>query len=164
MAHETGSDYDPPFEDDVGSIPDDAILYRRVPPGPTFVGWDPGTTGAGGSPRVRGGAFQDYSTEAAARLGLPGPCMSVAVASILEAYGNQPSEIIKEYSSTYGVVALRAGELRDLNHGVQLDPNDQEGPWHAVVFCKDRPKRKSKGQSSIARRAEWVIIPDPPPR
>src|SRR5207245_8043111 len=97
------------YKDDLVTIPDAADLLRRV--SPAFVIWERD------GPRVTSQAFQDYPQAAAERLGLPSPCMSVALSATLTAEGHGPEKLLEVVDPTYGVVALNAGILRSLGEG-----------------------------------------------
>src|SRR5579864_3774478 len=94
------------YKDNAASIPDAAELLRRVHP--AFVVWE------SSGPRVTSQAFQDYPLEAARRLGLPSPAMSVALLAILQAAGHSAQKLLEMADHHYGVVALSAAMLRSL--------------------------------------------------
>jgi hypothetical protein len=147
--------YQSPFVDEVEVILDDEWLYRRIYPG--FIDWQ--HRDANGSPRVKGGAFQDYGDEQAEKLGYEAPAMSVAVRCLVEALTG-PAHLLATFSPAYGLVAFTAGEARALNQGVMWRPVVGE-PWHAIVFDKAVRRRKSSAQSALALAAtqRWVVVP-----
>ncbi len=142
--------------DDKQGIPDDLILYRRVD-------WDR----IGGRPkcppgevaRLSGNAFTDYKEDVARELGYEGPCMSVALGRVLEAFGFPSSKVIEEYEG-YGLARVRVGDLRQLTRfdgspcpqGVMASPTEKE-PWHCVVFDYEAGQRKRAVCSAIVRVA-----------
>lgn len=151
------------FIDDLQAIPDDAVIFRRVPS--DFVDWN--ALDHGGRPRLTGQAFQDYPEEVARdRYGLPGACMSVGVESVLLEHGNTPSRLLDGYDSSYGLARLRAGDLRNLcrndgtsaSQGLMPNATDEE-PWHAVVFSQVSSKKNKTIQRLIAAVASWEIVP-----
>jgi len=145
------------FDDQSDAIPDDVLLYRRIPP----VGIDWTKRNMAGEPRLSGGGFQDYSAAKAADYGLPGPAMSVGLQSVLVQYGKEPGVMLDGFPDTYGLAGVRAGEVRALNQGVMANPTEKE-PWHAVVYSKDGKRRSPSVQTKIAQVARWVLLPADP--
>jgi len=147
-----------PLVDDRVNIPDDTLLYRRVP-------WDlvggKAKCPLGESPSLSGNAFRDWSAELARSRGYAGPCMSVGVGTML----NDPQQMLGEERQGYGVAVVRAGDMRTLTRrngttqepqGIMLSPTDAE-PWHGVVFCLDGSRRKDPVCAAISDHAAWVI-------
>ena len=146
--------------DDRDAIPDDEVLFRRV-------SWQ----GIGGRERVpegetarlTGNAFNDYSTEAAANRGYPGPCMSVAVRSILLANDEGPQTELEGHPDA-GIAWIRAGDLRALTRrsgepcpqGIMLAP-EAGRPWHAVVFDLSGTRRGNPVKDAVSGVAQWEI-------
>lgn len=141
-----------PYSDD-DRIENDEILYRQVHP--NFVDWS--DTDDAGYPRIQKAAFQDYPEEEAARLGCPGPAMSVHISSVVRQTGREPSELIP--NSSYGLAALRADEVRQHSQGIQCWPTDDDES-HAVVFSKTKAKRTQGQQKRMREIAYWVVLPD----
>ncbi|SRR6266511_1051739 len=148
------------FVDDVEAIPDDAVLYRRVP-------WDM----IGGKAKCPRGAratlnencFTDWPDAKARQVGLPGPCMSVGVSVVLDQH-NKPAATVLDSYTDFGLAWVRAGDLRRLERadgtpcpqGIMLCPTERE-PWHGVVFdMKSRP-RGGAAKKAIVRIADWLI-------
>jgi len=141
------------FSDDP-SIRDDELLYRRVHP--TWIDWtDPD------APRVRRVAFQDQKEAVALEMGLPGPCLSVGLSSVLEEHNVDPAKMLESWGYEYGLASIRAGGARGSNQGVMRWPTEDE-PWHGVVFAASGGKRSSGVQSHLAQSAKWVHIPERP--
>ncbi len=144
-----GGDFEP-YEDEPEAIPDDAVLYRRVHPNYVDVDED-------GTLKVQSGAFQDASAEWAHEHGYPGPAMSVHLRSVLKSEGKHPSSVLEGLLG-FGLVRLRAGDLRDHGMGIQRRPTEDD-PSHAVVFAIDRSKRSGGQQKRTRDAAEWEITP-----
>jgi len=148
------------FHDDVESVPDDVLLFRRVD-------WDK-IGGKSRSPKgvhaqLNGNCFTDWPDQKAREAGYPGPCMSVGVSIVLDQHGRHPSAMLEDLSE-YGLAFVTAGALRNLvradgtacPQGIMLCPTERE-PWHGVVFdLESRPRPKSV-QKSIAKVAGWII-------
>jgi hypothetical protein len=148
------------FEDDRLAVPDAVILYRRVD-------WDkvggrercPG----GESPRLTKNAFGDYSRDKAVELGYPGPCMSVAVSSIMLEQGQSPADLLIGFEG-YGLAGIPAADLRGLERksgnpcpqGIMLAATPKE-PWHAVVFSYNAGMRSDGDRQAIADKAFWEV-------
>lgn len=150
----TASNFESPYTDERNSIPEDALLYRRIYG--EFIDWS--SVDAEGRPRLTGQAFQDYSLQAAQRLGLPAPCMSVALGLILEEHGLPPEKVLEGYDDTYGLAVLTAGDARSLYQGVMTKPTTDE-PWHAIVFSINSSKKNKTVRSALAEKAQWVHVP-----
>ncbi len=148
------------FVDDLVGIPDGAVLYRRVSWG--ILGGDKKCM-PGQAARLSGNAFADYRENVARELDYPGPCMSVAVSTVLTALRLPPSKVVESYPG-YGLARVRAADLRNLSRadgsacpqGLMLAPTKKE-PWHCVVFDPQDPPRKGSVQKAIARVAEWEL-------
>jgi hypothetical protein len=148
------------FHDDVDSIPDETLLYRRVD-------WDK-IGGREKSPigvpaSINGNCFRDYPEPRARDMGLPGACMSVGAGNLMDQHGKQPRVMLAEYDG-YGLALVRAGDLRKLQRadgtpcpqGVMLCPTPDE-PWHSVVFDVANQPRPNPVCKQIARAASWEI-------
>lgn len=148
------------FYDDVDSVPDDVMIYRRVD-------WDKvggkDRTPKGREATINGNCFTDYPDAKARQLGLPGACMSVGIGPVIEAYGYTPVVMLENYGG-YGLAWLRVGDLRRLTRlngepcpqGIMPCPTERE-PWHGVVFDKARRPRQKPVCKAIASVAEWHI-------
>jgi hypothetical protein len=150
----TASNFESPYTDERNSIPGDALLYRRIYN--DFIDWN--SVDAEGNPRLTGQAFQDYSLQAAQRLGLPAPCMSVALGFLLEEHGFPPEKVLEDFDHTYGLAVLTAGDARSVYQGVMAKPTTDE-PWHAIVFSTNSPKKNKTVRSALAEKAQWVHVP-----
>ena len=143
-----------PYEDDPVGIPPGARLLRRV--NPRFCAWD--ALDAAGNPRVTRQAVQFYTEDMAAKVGCPGPALSVIVESLAD-----PIEVLVERYAGDGLARLTANVIRGDagEHGIQLWPTPEE-PAHAVVFRVDGGRDLSK---SVKRRLaehlskNWVTPP-----
>jgi hypothetical protein len=156
---------DPPLlelQDDIVVIPDSARLFRRIVP--KFVKW----VGVSDQdkPPVPSQGFQDYPADIAREnFGLPGSCMSVALAEVLSKHGFDASKVIEDFPG-YGIATFTAGAMRTLSgpagvdwtQGVMLNPTDAE-PWHAVVFCNNGGRKTNGIQTAIRVVASWVAAP-----
>ena len=152
------------FVDDATTIPDDAVVFRRIHP--DFIDWS--VIDDLGRPRLTSQGFQDYPADMArAEFGLPGACMSVGVEAVLVSHGHGPSKMLEDYDDRYGVARLRAGDLRTLTRddgatiaqGVMPNPTPAE-PWHSVVFSQHAEKKNKTVQKKICQVAVWEIPPE----
>lgn len=132
--------YEVVYQDDP-NIPDDAELWRRVPP---YLCVPDGNSG-----RIRpsSAAFSDSSD---------GTPMSVDLAKIVLANGGDPTTTLAGYPGCF-LVSLTAGQVRDPlkgKQGVQLSPTSAN-PAHTYVFGKKTHAIKSY----LARSAQWIVEP-----
>lgn len=130
---------------DDGSIPDDAVLWRRVHPDFWIFDENTGTDG------VTSQAFTDNPGD-----GVVG--MSVRVASMVLAAGLEVESILVG-KEAFGVVALTAGLLRRDKQILVQDPKP-EGPGHYDVVG-DKPKGVKR---RWAKGCQWVRKPKGSPR
>ena len=142
-----------PYADD-GQISDDTLLVRRVRP--QWVHWNE-TSPSGQWPRISSQNFQDYNQEMAERAGCPAPAMSVAVLAIFRAHRNNDEELLIGYEG-YGLALITAGDVRALQQGVTMWPNEDE-PWHALVFSKSTRIKSVGTRSRLAEAAVWLRRP-----
>lgn len=146
--------------DDPTRVPPGDVLYRRV--SWNLIGGRERCP-VGEVARLSGNAFSDYSADLAREHGYPGPCMSVAVGSILKSEGVAPEDLLKGFPD-FGLAMFRVDDARGLQRkngdpcpqGVMLAPEENE-PWHAVVFDVSGVQRKSPVKDMLASKAEWVI-------
>lgn len=145
---------------DQAEILNDDVVYRRV-------SWQH----LGGKERNEIGAvvalspnvFRDQSVEEAQRRGLPGPCMSVGLRSILLANQKGPNYLLEGFPD-YGLAEVQVGELRRLRkadgssvaQGLMLNPTVEE-PWHVVVFDRTTGKKSAAVSKAITRVATWAV-------
>ena len=122
----------PPIED----IPDAAVLWRRIPSKPGWIV----PVGDAGDRRPSSGAFEDDQD---------GSSMSM----YLEGHGNEVADVLRDHES-YGLVALTAGQLREL--GLTIVSQPEPGfPSHVEV-----EGNKTHGlRSKLAKRCRWVVLP-----
>ena len=121
------------------SVPDDAVLWRRI--NPEWRVHDE----AQGRWRVSSQAFQDHPN---------GSAMSVYLAS--ETPGGA-QEILAGHEG-YGLAEVTAQLVRDLDQAIVRDPLP-EAPSHALVFgLKSDAVRRT-----LARAAVWVVEPTASP-
>lgn len=122
---------DDDYQDD-STIADDAIVWRRVPPEQTKLGLD-------GRPVPSTGAFNDSSNSP----------MSATLAA-----GSSVQAVHKWYP-THGIVAIRAGRLRELGQRLVRAPTEAD-PAHILVAG-----RKPKGgfRKKLQRESDWVVLP-----
>lgn len=143
-----------PYKDDPVGIPPDASLLRRV--NPRFCDWD--ALDAAENPRVTRQAVQFYTEEMAAKVGCPGPALSVIVESLAD-----PIEVLLDRYAGDGLAHITADAIRGDSgqYGIQLWPTLEE-PAHAVVFRVDGGRDLPK---SVKRRLaehlsqNWVTPP-----
>jgi hypothetical protein len=122
------------------TIPDQAELFRRIPPC-HFV-----PDQNSGGLRPSSAAFNDHPN---------GSPMSVVLADVLAAMGRRPDDVLAGHIG-FALAKITAGFARECQQGVAREPLEDE-PAHAVVFG-----RKTKAvMRKLATEAHWVI---PPPR
>lgn len=125
------------YSDDL-SIPDQAVLWRRIPP------WH----------FVFNANLQHWRPSSAAFDNDPdGNPMSVILAEAALEAGRTPVVVLSSHEG-YGMAAIMAGFARACGQGVARDPVPEE-PAHAVVFG---PKPKSV-RRQLAKEAAWVLPP-----
>lgn len=116
------------------TIPDEAELWRRVPPG--YIVYDPHA----GRRRPSSMAFYDHQS---------GSPMSVVLAA--EARG---LEAVLAGHAGYALVAITVGLVRACGQGVARDPLPNE-PAHAVVFGR----KTAAVRKRLVRGSRWVVPP-----
>ena len=127
-----------PLEDDK-SIPDEAQLWRRIPP------WHVVDDKNLGRKRISKAAFEDHPG---------GSAMSVVLGDEIVAAGRQPSSAIAGHVN-FCLDSIAAGIARSLKQGIVRRPLDDD-PAHAEVFGK-----KTVGvRKGFAKAAVWIIGPD----
>ena len=145
-----------PYRDDPVGIPPGAPLLRRV--NPRFCDWN--ALDAARNPRVTRQAVQFYTHEMAARVGCPGPALSVLVESLAD-----PIEVLLDRCVGDGLARVTADVIRGDSgeYGIQLWPTLDE-PAHAVVFRVDGGRDLPKGvKKRLAEHLSknWVAPPRP---
>jgi hypothetical protein len=119
------------------TIPDEADLWRRIPP------WHFVTGQMTGEVRPTSAAFDDD------RDGSP---MSVVLAA-----GCAGPESVLAGHPGYALAAIKAGLVRECQQGITRDPLPEE-PAHALVFgLKTKSMRRRLAVSSI-----WIVPPVAP--
>jgi hypothetical protein len=145
------------YVDQIATIPDDALLYRRTIP--RFVDWS--DLDATGAPRLTSGCFQYLGDDEARKRGYPGPAMSIGLGTVLAQLGESPMKMLEGFEPTYGLAILRAGAVREKRQGIFARPTEQE-PWHGVVFCKDDSLKRKTIHAMLAEIAAWYHVPARP--
>jgi len=146
-----------PYVDDPVGVPPRARLIRRV--NPRFCDWR--TLDAEGNPRVTRQAVQFYTEAMAARVGCPGPALSVIVESLAD-----PPEMLRGRCAGDGLASITAAVVRGDagERGIQLWPTPEE-PAHAVVFRvdggKDLPASVKKRLAEHLSK-NWIAPPERP--
>lgn len=142
--------------DDLEGVPQDSSLIRRI--NPDFCDWT--DLDSERRPRITRQAVQFYREEEAARLGCPGPAMSL----VLETNVEDLEKLAARYPG-YGFARISAEELRaGGSFGAQLWPTDED-PSHVVVFRLDGASRPSGSQAKRiagALNQGWLVAPSPP--
>ena len=124
------------------SIPDEAILWRRIPP--EWVEFDDNLQPL--RPQTR--AFDD------SRKPPPkGSPMSVDLADEAIESGVTPEAYIAEYPG-FGLVSFSAMLVRSLKLGIVRAPAEGK-PFHAHV----KGKKTGSVKNCLAESAEWVVVP-----
>ena len=135
--------------DDDPTIGDHELLYRMVT--------RQNTKDVDGI-AVRGGtnAFQDLPPDRLDRVGAPAVAVSVYLESELRSYGLSADYLVQSWGEQYGVVSIRARDVRNENQGILRWPiPDHLG--HAMIFTCSGPK-KTGGQSKRLAKASVVVI------
>jgi hypothetical protein len=126
-------------EDDL-SVDGSVDLFRRVPPVHYRF--------RDGAFEVKEGAFKNFPHPERKR-------MSIALGDKLAQDGRAPASILRPGQEAFGVVALRASDVRAEMQRIERTPKDDE-PAHGDVYG-DKPASRRK---RLARMARWVV--DPP--
>jgi hypothetical protein len=85
------------------------------------------------------------SRDRAKASGYQQPAMSVALSDILDDLGEAPERVLDDFSSTWGIAAFKAGDLRQLQPPVGICRDPLKGaPWHGLVFGKTRAVFKTE--------------------
>ena len=124
------------FEDD-RSIPNDAILFRRIPPN-----WL--ADGEGGRKRVSSAAYKHFE-------------LSVLIELLMRVAGRSAGDGLRGYPDHY-LVSITAGLARELNQIVAKDTCPPNDPAHGLVIGKKTDSIANR----LARQSAWVIPPEPP--
>lgn len=146
-----------PYEDDPVGVPPGTRLLRRI--NPKFCDWE--ALDAAGNPRVTRQAVQFYTEEMAARVGCPGPALSVIVESLAD-----PLEVLRRRYAGDGLASVTTDVIRGDagERGIQLWPTPEE-PAHAVVFRvdggKDLPASVKKRLAEHLSK-NWIAPPERP--
>lgn len=144
----TGFDFGEYMDDE--SVPDDAILYRRVPP--DIIIWDENRN--------------DYRAASIALTdGADDDPMSVYLRSALDQRRLGPADtLLLPQQLGYWVLALPAHAVRDQGQRIVRDAIEVEEPCgfaHALVVGSKNGKRRKR----MNNRAEWAFRgPNPPKR
>ena len=119
------------------TIPDGAVLWRRVPPWHFFYDENLGRV------RPSSAAFDDDTD---------GEPLSI----VLAAESDGPERVLAGHAG-YALAAFTAGLARECNQGIARDPLPDE-PAHALVFG-----RKTRSvRNRLAQSATWVVPPPSP--
>ncbi len=116
-------------------IPGDELLYRRVTLEQVRMG------------QANSNAFHDSTRDRT--------WCSIGLGSKLAEYKLTPTEMLKGYESTCGLVELTAQEARDAGMGVAWTPRDGE-PAHGSLIGK-----KTQGTRRKLARASRLILQPP---
>lgn len=123
------------------SIPDDAILWRRIHPGELVPHEETG------KPRPKSTQFRDSND---------GTPMSVYLADIALRENRNPEDILANDYPGEGMVSFTAGFVRGLGLRVQPNPRPEE-PAHAYV--SGIGKKNKKIQRTIAKVCKILVYP-----
>lgn len=135
--------------DDDPTIGDDELLYR-------MVNWRNTKYDQGIAIRGATNAFQDISPDKLERVGAPAVAVSVYLESELSSNGSSAGDLVQSWDETYGVVSIRARDVRNEDQGIVRWPKPGP-PGHAMIFTCSGPK-KTGGQSKRLARASAVVI------
>ena len=125
------------FVDDA-AIPNEADLWRRIPP------WHFVSDETTGGRRVSSAAFDNDPD---------GQPMSVFLASVMEETCRGPADTVLGHVG-FGLASFTAGLARSCGQGVASDPEPDE-PAHAVVFGRKTDSVRNK----LRRGSRLLIVP-----
>lgn len=129
------------------SIPNESLLFRRIPADTNHIVWDETSRAY----RISSQAFQNLQR-------IP-PAFSVNLQCVLEELQLSPESILKD-RSRYGLVALPAQLVREHQQGIERHPEPGD-PSHGHVVG-EKPKKIAKAFArSVVHNNEiqWVIAP-----
>jgi hypothetical protein len=128
-----------PPEDD-STVDDETDLFRRVSP----QHWK---READGSFRLRDEVFKNFPMPQLKR-------MSVVLGDTLAESGRDPESVLDQAGNDFGLIAVKAKDVRELSQAVIRTPRDDE-PAHGDA-CGEKPGATRK---ALAKLARWVIYP-----
>ena len=125
------------------TIYDDDVLLRRVHPQKVVP------DGAGGF-RLSGSIFEDLTDPETGT-----KAMSVLVEWLLEELGGAGADLVRDQYAGWGLVAVRAREIRECGLTVCWAPSEHEGRYadaHAHVFGKKRGSTQHRLRDTCEQR------------
>lgn len=132
------------LKDDQNAIPNDTRLFRRI--NPEWIVYDKNV----GRFRPTSQNFQDSAN---------GTPMSVFAENIAKLHGESAEGFLRGHWSSWYLVAVIAGRMRELSQDVYPDlgnqPADDFFHSHAAV---EGPK-DHKTRSKLAKDHEWIVVP-----
>ena len=130
-------------DEDTG-LPSEARLWRRVPPAEQLP-----PVGDGLPMEPKGSAFRTKGTEDG---------VSVGVGEYFAARGEGPEAMlaVDGCDSTWGVLEVTVGQVRDIGFEVEVDETD---PGHALI---KPPPSSGKSRKISKQLAVWVVPPQWP--
>jgi hypothetical protein len=126
----------PPAADDL-SIPNQEILYRRLPPAWLVLG-------EGGRARISSAAFKHEE-------------LSVFIHSLLLSQQRSPTGALQGFPGQ-ALCSITAGLAREMALGVVYDAEPPNDPAHGLVVGK----KTQAVANRLARAAVWVVPEQPP--
>jgi hypothetical protein len=126
--------------DDDPTVDGETDLFRRVSP----QHWK---READGSFRLRDEVFKSFPMPQLKR-------MSVVLGDTLAELGRGPESVLDQAGHDFGVIAVKAKDVRQLSQAIARTPRDEE-PAHGDV-CGEKPGATRK---ALARMARWVVYP-----
>ena len=124
------------FEDDQ-SIPNEAALFRRIPPY-----WL--TPDECGRKRVSSAAYRHFE-------------LSILIELLMREAGRPPEEALTGYVD-HCLVSITAGLARKLHQKVVKESSPPNDPAHGLVVGKKTDSIASR----LARESKWVVPAEPP--
>ncbi|HZQ86841.1 MAG TPA: hypothetical protein VFA83_18490 [Acidimicrobiales bacterium] len=122
-------------------IPDEAELWRRVPPDRVKASDADPTL-----PAPQGNCFRARAGEDEG--------ISVDLAAVHEAAGEGPEVMVAAHDPEWGVLLVTARQCRDLKLEVVSDPFDGN-PAHALI----KPPPQKTPSRQLSKVATWVVTP-----
>lgn len=132
------------YVDDL-TVLDGDELWRKIPPGASWVSYDPFL----GRLRPSTKAFQN----------LEGELMSVLIAKIVQEDGRTADDIISRFPG-YSLASITAGSAREANQKICPDPYPPDDPKEAAHAHLVGKKSKTV-KRMLSKSAKWIIEPQP---
>lgn len=129
------------------NVPDDSLLFRRVPADVNHIVWDDNRS----CWRVSSQAFRNFSKDT--------PAFSVNLECVLNELGLEPTSVVLDQTK-YGLVAIPARLVRQHNQAVERQPEPNDPSHGHVVGAKPKPVMKAFADAvQEGGQISWVVEP-----